>query len=245
MSHAAPPAAPEPRVRLWVVFPVAVFLLVGFAVRAAIHRAPAAEEASEPAGAEHPGEGDPLDLAWKKKIEELRKKPESRALLGESSEQAEAVDTIRSLSTTGNQRLPDDALLRRVSLLTTLVGRVDLETCAAIFRNSATSEQLHAAFLKLDPDGLDAWVDLTVRAAQAELAQTEAPTVSEDDTKNATNALVNALPPEDGKRLATVLADVPASSDDDACWAARTLYAKVPKMGEPYDRIIARGLVQY
>jgi hypothetical protein len=35
-----------------------------------------------------------------------------------------------------------------------------------------------------------------------------------------------------------------ASSDADACWAAKTFYAKIVVIGEPYDRILARGLVR-
>src|SRR2546422_3333630 len=218
----------------WFVFPLAVFLLVGLSVRAAVLHARQDQALAV--------EDDPLDAAWKRRTEQFQEMPEFRELLAQSSNPEDPVQTLRRLSTKGLVRLPDEALLQRVTLLTALVTRADVEACAAIFRNSSTPEQLHAAFLKLDPDALDAWVDLAARGAKAELEQTEPPSVSEVETTDALSALVKALPPDEGDRLSKVLDGVAQSSDEDACWAARTLYAKVTRMGEPYDRILARAL---
>jgi hypothetical protein len=237
-------SSPDRRVRLWIVFPLAVFLLVGLSIRASIRHAPPVEESSESVGIDHPDEGDPLDMAWKRRLARLQEEPEFHDLLAGASNPEDAVQKIRDLSTKGISRLPDEALLQRVSLLATLVGRADEQTCAAILRNSPTTAQLHAAFLNLDREALDAWVDLIARAAEAELKKSEAPTVSEAQTTNALDALVHSFPPEESERLSNVLAGVADASDADACWAAKTFYAKIVVIGEPYDRILARGLVR-
>src|SRR5262249_59750858 len=128
-------------------------------------RARPLEEPNEPASTDHPRDDDPLDAAWKRKIAQLQGVPEFHEVLGRSSGQEDAAQAVRELAMKGISRLPDEALLQRVSLLATLVGRADEQTCAAIFRNSPTAAQLHAAFLNLDRDALDAWVDLIARAA--------------------------------------------------------------------------------
>ena len=229
--------------RFWFVFPVALFLVVALCVRVAILRTQPVDNRGKPAeGGKHVD--DRLDVAWKRRIGQFQQMPEFRELLARSAPPEEPVQLIRALSTKGVARLSDDELLHRVALLTALVGRADVETCAAIFRDSPTAEQLHAAFLKLDPDTLDAWLDLAARGAMAELQRTEAPSVSETQTTDALSALVKTLPPDDGNRLSKVLEDVSQSSDAEACWAARTFYGKVSGIGEPYDRILARALVR-
>jgi len=229
---------------LWVVFPVAVFLLVGLCVAAAIFRAREVGTRSEAVGPARAHEDDPLDVAWKRRIGQFQEMPEFREALARSSSPEEPVPLVRALSAKGAARLPDDALLQRVSLLSAVVERADVTTCAAIFRNTPTAEQLHAAFLKLDPEALDAWIDLTARGAVAELKQAEGPSVSETDVTDALAALVKGLPPDEGERLSSALDDVVHASDEDACWAAKTLYGKVTRMGDPYDRILARALAR-
>ena len=244
--HAAATPPPEEKAhpsRLWFVFPVALLLVVALCVRVAIRRTLPADSPGEVAGAgEHVD--DRLDIAWKRRIGQFQEMPVFRELLARSAAPEDPVQLVRALSMKGLARLSDDDLLHRAALLTALVGHADVGTCAAIFRDSPTAEQLHAAFLKLDPDTLDDWVDLAARSAMAELQQTEAPSVSETQTTDALSALVKALPPDDGQRLAKVLEDVSQSSDEDACWAARTFYGRVTGIGGPYDRILARTLVR-
>ena len=239
MTHPVADASPAPEARRdawWFVVPLAVLALVGLCARTAFVR-------GRPLDAAH--EADPVDAAWERHVGEFRELPAFREALARSADPGNPLPTLRALAMKGLRRLPDDALVKRVALLTALVGRVDHRTCAAIFRNSATPEELHAAFFLLDSHTLDAWVDIAARAAMAELQQADVPaTVDQVETSDAVSALEKGLPPDEGDRLGRVLDGAADASDDEACWAARTLYGNILRIGEPYDRILARALVQ-
>ncbi len=229
--------------RVAIAIAVAGLLLVGLCIRVGL-RARQVGDGSEPVGAARQHEDDPLEVAWKRTVGQFQAMPEFRDLLARSPSPQEPVQLIRALATKGAARLPDDALLQRVSLMRAVVERADVVTCAAIFRNSPTVEQLHTAFLKLDPDALDAWIELTARSAMAELKQVEAPSVSETEVTDALAALVGGLPADEGERLSRVLDDTAQASDENACWAAKTLYGNVTRMGDPHGRVLARALAR-
>ena len=229
--------------RVAIAIAVAGLLLVGLCIRVGL-RARQAGDGSEPVGAARQHEDDPLEVAWKRTVGQFQAMPEFRELLARSPSPQEPVQLIRALATKGAARLPDDALLQRVSLMRAVVERADVVTCAAIFRNSPTVEQLHTAFLKLDPDALDAWIELTARSAMAELKQVEAPSVSETEVTDALAALVGGLPADEGERLSRLLDDTAQASDENACWAAKTLYGNVTRMGDPHGRVLARALAR-
>ena len=243
-AEPTPSHAPE-RNPSWsrVAIAIAGLLLVGLCIRVGL-RARQVGTRSEPAGTPRQHEDDPLEVAWKRTVGQFQEMAEFRELLAQSSSPQEPVQLIRALATKGAARLPDDALLQRVSLMRAVVERADVVTCAAIFRNSPTVEQLHTAFLKLDPDALDAWIELTARSAMAELKQVEAPSVSETEVTDALAALVGGLPADEGERLSRVLDDTAQASDENACWAAKTLYGNVTRMGDPHGRVLARALAR-
>jgi hypothetical protein len=87
-----------------------------------------------------------------------------------------------------------------------------------------------------------AWLDLTYQAAKAELLGASTPRASEDELRAALRALRERFADADAERLLTVLAQLRAAAPADACWAGRAVYAQVPRLGAPHDRVLARVL---
>ena len=115
--------------RVAIAIAVAGLLLVGLCIRVGL-RARQVGDGSEPVGAARQHEDDPLEVAWKRTVGQFQAMPEFRELLARSPSPQEPVQLIRALATKGAARLPDDALLQRVSLMRAVVERADVVTKA-------------------------------------------------------------------------------------------------------------------
>jgi hypothetical protein len=85
--------------------------------------------------------------------------------------------TLENLARQGFARLDDQKLILHLQLQSAVVARIDVGFCGTIAQESIdkttpTSLELAAMFAALQPDELDQWLNLSVSAAEAELAGT-------------------------------------------------------------------------
>ena len=149
------------------------------------------------------------------------------------------------MASKGFLRLSDANLRILVTLQGKLLAGVDPKTCAAIARGNHTRSQFVEALSHLAPQDVDRWLALSREAGLAELKN--APPrkkIEQEKVHRAMEALLRKLPQDRAAWLRSVLADMSASSDEDACRATRTLYQGATSLEEPHRSILAQALVQ-
>lgn len=151
---------------------------------------------------------------------------------------------VRKLAVRGMARLDDDALLERAVLVDQMLQRLDEETCGALAQGQADVAQQDRALTSLARGEAEAWLDLIYRAARAEL-DGELPPASDPQAIQAALRFLRAkIDPQDSQRLLEVLPKLGDADPGAACWAGRLLYAEVPLLGPPHDRVLARLLAK-
>jgi len=158
--------------------------------------------------------------------------------------EADVRRAVRQLAVRGMARLDDESLLERAVLVDQMLQRLDEETCGALAQGQADVAQQDRALTGLGRGEAEAWLDLIYRAARAELDGELPPPNDPQAIQAALRVLRARLAPEDAQRLIEVLPKLADADPRAACWAGRLLYAEVPLLGPPHDRVLARLLAK-
>ena len=102
-----------------------------------------------------------------------------QAFKGKTQEEARASGA--QLAARGVVRLSAEDLKYRAELLVDFTGRANTKTCGKWSRGGVSGEEVIAMIAQLDSVALDEWVDLSLRAAMAEVRQK--PALSNIDNK--------------------------------------------------------------
>jgi hypothetical protein len=151
---------------------------------------------------------------------------------------------VREYAVRGMPRLPDDSLLARAVLVDAMLKHLDDETCGAVVQGKADRGIQEKAEASLGRSERAAWLDLIYAAARAELEGVAAPASNPAAVRDALRALVSRITPEDVPRLEAALGRLREIEPAEACWAGRVVYAQVPDLGAPNDRVVARLLAK-
>jgi hypothetical protein len=167
-----------------------------------------------------------------------------KAVSGQSQTEAEVL--LDTLARRGFKRLSNDQLLQRAVVRGRLLASVDVTTCAAIVRDTATTAQINTALAKLEIAEVEKFLTLKEAAILAEVRQQQPPAFVQDtEFPEAFDALLGTLPQEQAEHLAMLLSGDPSSaSNEDLCWAERTFLDTLVSLREPYRSALTRGVVQ-
>jgi hypothetical protein len=149
------------------------------------------------------------------------------------------------LSQRGMRRLDREKLAVRASIMKTMLDQSpDSHACATIARGSSPAA-VEAGIRRLSDADRRRMARLSAVAARAELENL--PVAIPFDT-TATGAALNAiyasLPERDGGRLEIAIADLGKAADDEACWAAKTLYTRTFALPDPGRVALLRAFVE-
>jgi hypothetical protein len=148
------------------------------------------------------------------------------------------------LSRKGSARLDDESLQSLAVWLREALANVDPPVCAAMLRGTATPAQLRQALEKLDRASLEAYMDASFNAIVAELKDIEAPKVSSAEHEAAARALLERVPKDWRSRLLIILQMPRFRSDEEVCWAGRTVTYYVTSLSDRDQRAMMRAIVQ-
>ena len=156
-----------------------------------------------------------------------------------------------SMVTNGMNRLDDEALLARLDLHLELLNIADIYVCGSLFRppvefdgGRARREKIFKLVEELPSDLRNQWIDLSVASASAEIRQNPPKkSVSDVELQKTLLDVLATLGPEDHKRIMNDLRIMPTLGDEEACWAARTMYSLIGRTADRNAKaIIARGI---
>lgn len=156
---------------------------------------------------------------------------------------AEASRQIQARVQAGMRRLDDATLVRRLTLQTVALGKMDEASCGAFAQASfagrpqpeTTAEKLMGAMTEAE---LVEWFNVAVLALEADARKSPEPrTVSEADTNTVFERLLGSLDPAGLEAIQTG-AD-PSASPADACLGARTMYQAIEQLPDADRRLIA------
>ena len=148
------------------------------------------------------------------------------------------------LSQKGRSRLDDEPLQSLAVWLTEGLANVDAPVCAAMLRGSATPAQLRQALETLDSASLEAYMDVAYNAIVAELKDVQTPKVSSAEHEAAARALLERVPKDWRSRLLSILQMPRFKSDEELCWAGRTVTYYVTSLSDRDQRVLMRAIVQ-
>jgi hypothetical protein len=151
---------------------------------------------------------------------------------------------VREYAVRGMPRLGDEALLARAVLVDAMLRHLDDATCGAVVQGKDDREVQEKAEASLGRSERAAWLDLIYQAARAELEGTLPAPADPAAVRAALHVLVSRITPEDVPRLEASLGKLREVEPAEACWAGRLVYAQVPDLGAPHDRVLARVLAK-
>jgi hypothetical protein len=193
----------------------------------------------EVAAAQNPyPKSSPLHEPFDRMLRKLVNDPRYMALL-KQGDKAKAQQAGFELAQKGIARLDHATLEKRLEILAAVSEKVDVPQCAVLARggNPNDAQAMSAAMLqgleRLPPAQIDAWFDMSLKATNAQLSNTPPQPVAPADVQAAMGSLVQALPADEQQRLMKVLPQIAQANDEDACWAARTLYKQALATKEP------------
>ena len=146
-----------------------------------------------------------------------------QAFKGKTPEEARASGA--QLGARGVVRLSAEDLKYRAELLVDFTGRANTKTCGKWSRGGVSGEEVIAMIAQLDSVALDDWVDLSLRAAMAEVRQKPAGFAgTQADIAKLFERLPSTMTEKESERFHTVMARFDKASPKDACWFGRQLY---------------------
>lgn len=149
------------------------------------------------------------------------------------------------LVTGGLARLEDPSLLRFFQLTGKILDVADPDTCARIFRGTASAEETYAEVRKLDIETFKAYTDMTMTAAILDFRDAPGPAApTAEEQQAAFVALAAAFDAGELDRVAGVLNDPASGSTAEVCDAGRKVIAAVGELAEPARSDLLRVLVQ-
>jgi len=184
--------------------------------------------------------GDPALARFLAQIEQSQEIKTALSGLGP----AEAQQRSKELAAKGLKRLDDSMLQARARIYEQLLHQANTATCARLLRGTAREADLLPLLDKLDLDVKNNWYDMSLQSMLAEVRKAPSPTLTETQIEENISALLRQLSESDAQRLQNTLDALQQASDNDACWAGRTLYYNLNRMPEPHRSRLARLLVQ-
>jgi hypothetical protein len=174
----------------------------------------------------------------------LRHWVEVQESLGKSGQEIHALAT--EMARRGLRRLAAEQLEERAALLRVMLELApDASACAEIVRGTP-GDALQAAVLRLSDADRGRLMRVSAASALAEIESTPAVVPFERAAMNAAMKRVyTGLPDEEAHRLRSALVHVDKAPDDEACWAARTFYARALDLPEPTRGVLVRGFIAY
>lgn len=148
------------------------------------------------------------------------------------------------LSQKGSARLDDESLASLTAWLREALADADTPSCAAMLLGTATPAQLRHALGKLDRASLEAYVDASFDAIVAELRDVQAPKVSSGEHEAAARALLEMVPKDWRPRLLGILRMPRFRSDEEVCWAGRTVTYYATSLSDRDQRVLMRALIR-
>ncbi len=173
--------------------------------------------------------------------------PELNARLEKVDDVEQAFEIGMTLSESGVRKLDTNALEERMRIIARVIERTDVVGCALLVRGERGEAQkgaevLSAALAELDAQTINDWFDLAFKAMLAELRDAPVPTFDEVGIEDAMRALIAILPSDEADRFADALGSLPEGSDEEVCWAGKTLYRAALKLEAPHRAVLARAL---
>ena len=148
------------------------------------------------------------------------------------------------LSQKGSARLDDESIQFLAVWLREALADVDAPACAAMLRGTATPAQIRKALEKLDRASVEAYMDASFSAVVAELKEVQAPKVSSGEHEAAARALLERVPKDWRPRLLNILRMPRFRSDEEVCWAGRTVTYYATSLSDRDQRALMRAIVQ-
>jgi hypothetical protein len=147
------------------------------------------------------------------------------------------------LAARGVARLDDATLLRRAQVMTVVLTQLSDLTCARIAKGKVSAPvltEIQNVILTQDSATVAFWLDASKRAALAELHQTPAPLVAQEEVTEAYEEMTFGMSAKDKERMEAPWQ--PGSSNADAAWAIRTLYKRALTLPEPQRAVMMRAI---
>ena len=143
------------------------------------------------------------------------------------------------------RRLDAPTLVLHAQTFTRVLASADERTCAALVMGKASESTLLAAFRTADLETMDAWFDVTYRAAVAEASETgQMVTLSESEIREAFTALGRHLPTAEAAQVHALLTVAGTMNDEDICTAGRRLYDGALTLAAPARDHVIRALLK-
>ncbi len=204
---------------------------------------PESAKAPEPPASLAPAS--PLEASMQRFVGRLLDLPEVKPMLSNPASRLWLQANAMQISAAGLPRLDDVALEKRAVLLARLATAAPLDICVFIARgNPNPSAALKSRFMgelgKLPAGQADLWFDLALAAIAAELRKDPMPELTNEATAAAFAAFFASLPADAAQKVDAIFARFDAASDNDACWATRTIYSQMLKLEAPHKATLIR-----
>lgn len=154
--------------------------------------------------------------------------------------QREQDKLILELEGDGFFRLDDESLLVLASMLKEDLARAEVPVCADMTRRDQVRRSVRELVDRGNPATRETWLDLTFKATVAELKKVEVAQVSEAEYRAAFSALMAQVPRDSQMPLVSILEMPQRRSDEEVCWAGRTLAYYVVALSDKDKRILMR-----
>jgi hypothetical protein len=174
----------------------------------------------------------------------LRHWVEVQESLGKSRREINALAI--DMAQRGLRRLAPEQLEERAALLRVMLELTpDASACAEIVRGTP-GDALQAAVLRLGDADRGRLMRVQAASALAEIESTPAVVPSDRAAVSAAMKRVyTGLPDDDVRRLRSALGHLDKAPDDEACWAARTFYARAIELPEPTRGVLVRAFIAH
>lgn len=149
---------------------------------------------------------------------------------------------IKTALARGAKSLDGPVLVGATTAMSRSLPHLDTHSCAQIFRerdtfDKALSTRVQASFEQIPPSHHAALMDFYLKALKAEVDNAPERPLDQTRLKSALNNLGKQYQGPFAQRFMGAMASPAAASDDDLCWAGKTLLHGITLMG-PNDREI-------
>lgn len=133
-----------------------------------------------------------------------------------------------SLSSRGIARLSPDMSLKWATLIDTALGRADPAICSVWTKGSSSPDAQSSVVMSLlgtlEEQELDAWMDVSAAAMEAELRQIPTIAVPPDSAAlEVVSGILAELSSENGSRFLSDLRNLNMIDEAETCWVGRTM----------------------
>jgi len=152
------------------------------------------------------------------------------------------IHNMRGRISTGVNRL-DDARLRAYFVAWgDMLARLDQQTCAAIARGDVEPDAMQVALSYIPAREAGDFLNALLTAEAAEQENAEIPPLDSAAVALASNEFYASLSDEDRQRYVRIGEAGDQLSDEDRCWAGRTVFGRIGTLPEPHASVWARSV---